>query len=239
MIKAAHTQERNADTGLLPLPFEPLDKPLLSIIRYTDHPLEKPLNAVLKRTVDIFLSLLIILFVFPWLVPLLALIIRIDSKGPVFFIQDRVKKNGTLFSCIKFRTMVKNGFADSLPAVENDERITRVGKYLRLYHLDELPQLYNVLLGEMSIIGPRPYMISDYNKYSHLVKNFSRRQAVKPGLTGLAQVKGLVGPVGSTDVMETRLACDLYYIRNWSLVNDFIILYQTVLNLPAKIKQRP
>lgn len=238
MTKAVQTQERKPDAGLLPLPYQPHIPPL-TLFRPIAHPLEKPFNAVIKRTIDIILSFIVIVLVFPWLFPLIALTIRIDSTGPIFFIQQRIKKNGSVFQCIKFRTMVRNGFADLLPAVENDERITRVGKYLRIYHLDELPQLWNVLLGDMSIIGPRPYMISDYNKYSLLVKDFSLRHEVKPGLTGLAQVKGLVGPILSTEIMETRVAYDLHYIRHWSLANDVMILYQTLLHLPQKIKQRP
>ena len=124
-------------------------------------PLAKRRNAFLKRIIDITGAALLILLTFPWFLPLVAICIKLDSKGPVFFTQRRSKKAGRQFTCIKLRTMVENAEAHSVAAYENDPRITRFGAFLRRNHLDELTQLINVLLGDMSLIGPRPYMITD------------------------------------------------------------------------------
>ncbi|MFS8083118.1 MAG: sugar transferase, partial [Ginsengibacter sp.] len=142
--------------------------------------------------------------------------------------QKRNKKNGRIFTCIKFRTMIVNEEADLKQAVENDSRITRIGKFLREYHLDELPQFINVLLGDMSVIGPRPHMISDNLNYDKMIDHYSYRSTVKPGIAGLAQVMGLCGRITNINTMKNRVNMDNFYIRHWSLKLDMIILYRTI-----------
>lgn len=190
-------------------------------------PLDKKENAVLKRLIDVAISSIILVLVFPWLIPIMALIIKLDSKGPVFFIQKRIKKNGAAFSCIKFRTMRINENADTEPAMENDQRITRIGRFLRLRHLDELPQMINVLVGDISLIGPRPYMVYDNEKFERMVADYHLRYRVKPGITGMAQVSGLVGYVAELKDLEKRVEQDTYYVQNWTLGLDLKIMLKT------------
>jgi putative colanic acid biosysnthesis UDP-glucose lipid carrier transferase len=200
---------------------------------YVDRniPLEQSVNSFFKRSFDLVASALLLVGLFSWLFPLMALLIKSDSKGPVFFFQKRNKKNGGLFTCIKFRTMLVNDKADVLPAVENDSRITRVGAFLRRHHLDELPQLFNVLLGDMSMIGPRPYMVNDNEKYEKLIKNYLVRHRIKPGITGLAQVIDYVAPVTSIEYMERRVNKDVYYVYNWSPALDAKIIVRTLFKM--------
>jgi lipopolysaccharide/colanic/teichoic acid biosynthesis glycosyltransferase len=205
-----------------PFPLIPIDHSI---------PLEQRMNLFFKRSFDLLVSLALLLFLFSWIFPLIALLIRLDSRGPVLFFQKRNKKNGKLFTCIKFRTMFVNNESDSLPAKENDSRITRVGAFLRKHHLDELPQLINVLWGDMSMIGPRPYMISDNKKYEAVIKNYSVRHRVKPGITGLAQVLDYVSPVLKVENMEQRVNKDLYYVYHWSPVLDAKIIIRTFFKM--------
>ena len=202
---------------------------LIPIDRRT--PLEQQSNLILKRSFDLAAASVLIVGLLSWMLPLIALLIKLDSKGPVFFFQKRNKKNGKLFTCIKFRTMVVNDKADTMAALENDARITKTGKFLRKHHLDELPQLLNVWWGDMSIIGPRPYMISDNEKYAPLIKNYLARQKVKPGITGLAQVRDYVNPIVKTENMEARVSKDLYYIYHWSPLLDIKIIMKTVFKM--------
>ena len=190
-------------------------------------PLEQKINLFFKRSFDILSSLIMLIGLFSWMFPLIALLIKLDSRGPVFFLQKRTKKNGKPFTCIKFRTMIVNDEADILPAVENDCRITKAGYFLRKHHLDELPQLFNVLTDDMSMIGPRPYMVSDNEKYENLIKNYGVRHRVKPGITGLAQVIDYISPVTKIENMEQRVNKDLYYVYNWSPVLDVKIIIRT------------
>jgi putative colanic acid biosysnthesis UDP-glucose lipid carrier transferase len=194
-------------------------------------PLEKEWNSYLKRLFDLLFSTILILVIVPWLFPLLALLIKKDSKGPVFFLQKRNKINGKVFTCIKFRTMLVNSDADYLPATENDQRITRLGKFLRDHHLDELPQVFNVWIGDMSIIGPRPHMISDNLKFEVLVPSYNFRHKVKPGITGLAQVMGHVGPVADYQHLRERVEKDIYYVTNWSVLLDLKIACHTFYHI--------
>jgi lipopolysaccharide/colanic/teichoic acid biosynthesis glycosyltransferase len=196
-----------------------------------DYPLKKNSNRYFKRAVDFLLSSVLILLVLSWLLPLMAILIKSNSKGPVLFLQKRNKKNGNFFTCIKFRTMVVNQEADTLPAIHNDGRITAIGHFLRRHHLDELPQLLNVWWGDMSLIGPRPHMVSDNIKYEELLSSYSERHYVKPGITGLAQVSGFVGAVESLVDMKCRLEEDIYYINNWSPVMDAKIIYRTIFRM--------
>lgn len=192
------------------------------------QPLDNRFNRIAKRSVDIILSFVFIMLVFAWLFPIMAILIKLNSRGPVFFLQKRNKRNGELFTCIKFRSMYNNADADILPASKNDSRITAIGKFLRNHYLDELPQFLNVLWGDMSLIGPRPHMVSDNLKFDELIKNYDYRHKVKPGITGLAQVLGYLGPADNLQQMETRVNMDIFYARHWSAKLDVIILFRTI-----------
>lgn len=190
-------------------------------------PLDKLIARAGKRTIDIFISVVMIVAVLSWLLPILALLVKLDSKGPVFFLQKRAGKRNRLFTCIKLRSMFVNAQADLLPASENDDRITKVGRFLRRHYLDELPQFFNVLIGDMSVIGPRPHMISDNMKYEEAIGFYDFRHRVKPGITGLAQSLGFSGPVTNKQTAENRVRLDIYYIRHWSPRLDIVILWRT------------
>jgi putative colanic acid biosysnthesis UDP-glucose lipid carrier transferase len=194
-------------------------------------PLENKLNLLYKRIIDLVFSTLLVIFLLSWLLPLLVLLIKLDSKGPAFFLQKRTKRGGSLFTCIKLRTMILNDEADDLPANVYDRRITEVGKFLRRHHLDELPQLLNVWWGDMSLIGPRPYMINDNKKFEKLVNDYQTRYKIKPGITGLAQVLGLAGPVIDIENLRERVAKDIYYMHNWTPVLDIKIMYRTFFKM--------
>lgn len=195
------------------------------------QPLDHFNNRLLKRIGDIIFSLLMITCVLSWLTPIIALLVKMDSRGPVFFLQKRNKRNGELFTCIKFRSMIVNPEADILPAGKNDKRITRIGRFLREYYLDELPQFFNVFWGDMSVIGPRPHMISDNLQYDQMTRNYSYRHKVKPGITGLAQVLGYVGLVDEPQKLEARVNIDIFYVRHWSFKLDGVILSRTLKKL--------
>jgi putative colanic acid biosynthesis UDP-glucose lipid carrier transferase len=181
-----------------------------------------------KRLFDIVVSILVITLVLSWLIPILAVLIRLDSKGPVFFVQNRVGFLGCTFRCYKLRTMVVNDEADSKQALNNDSRITRLGGFLRVTSLDELPQFLNVLMGSMSIVGPRPFMLKDDQSFSIVVSNYPLRYCARPGITGMAQVKGYRGPTANFHSIFHRYQWDAFYIRNASPSLDFKIIRITV-----------
>lgn len=168
-----------------------------------------------------------ILLLMSWLTPLLSLLIKLDSKGPVFFRQRRIGKNGTFFQCLKFRSMVQNEEADERPADENDERITRVGRWLRKTNIDELPQLFNVLAGQMSVVGPRPHMVADCIRFSFVISSYSFRSLLRPGITGWAQVNGYHGPTSDYDSIIIRYYWDAMYIRKACMGLDMKIIFKT------------
>jgi putative colanic acid biosynthesis UDP-glucose lipid carrier transferase len=165
-----------------------------------------------------------------WLIPLVAMLIKLDSKGPVFFRQKRIGRNGRPFQCLKFRTMIQNPEADERPAEENDERITRTGRLLREANIDELPQLFNVWKGEMSVIGPRPHMIADCIRFSFVISSYSFRSLVRPGITGWAQVNGFHGPTSDYESIIIRYYWDAMYVRKAGVSLDAKILLQTFLS---------
>lgn len=197
-------------------------------------PLMEESNYMLKRFMDILISSICILTIFSWLFPIIAILIKLDSKGPIFFLQKRNKKDGKLFNCIKFRSMIENREADTLATFVNDPRITTFGFFLRKYHLDELPQLLNVFKGDMSIVGPRPHMVSENVKYSTYLRNYNCRHQVKPGITGLAQAAGYYGAVEKPYQIQGRLKLDIMYIQQWSAALDIKILFKTIRMLCGK-----
>lgn len=202
-------------------------QPILSQAKY---PLDFYSNFLVKRTFDIVFSAIILLLLCSWLFPLIAILIKATSKGPVFFVQKRYGFHEEVFSCLKFRTMVVNDESATKTTSENDSRITRIGKFLRKTSLDELPQFINVLKGEMSIVGPRPHMLAVDNYYKPKIGRYSLRSMVSPGITGLAQVSGLRGDYGDVEVeMKKRILADAFYVRNWSFVLDQVIILKTVL----------
>ena len=182
----------------------------------------------LKRGIDVLISSFVIACVLSWLTVIIAMFILLDSRGPVFFIQRRVGRAGKSFWCYKFRTMIINREADIKRADPNDPRITRFGKILRLYNIDELPQFLNVFLGQMSIVGPRPHMHADCNEFSKLIRGYKFRSLVKPGITGLAQAKGFHGPITHDEQFQKRFQWDAFYVRNASLELDLRIVQATV-----------
>ncbi|MES2777729.1 MAG: undecaprenyl-phosphate glucose phosphotransferase [Bacteroidota bacterium] len=192
------------------------------------EPLENMNNKVFKRLFDIIFSLFVVVFLMSWLVPLLALFIKLGSKGPVFFKQWRSGKDNEPFCCWKFRSMRVNDDAHSRQASKDDRRITRLGAFMRKTSLDELPQFFNVLMGEMSVVGPRPHMIQHTTEYSAMIDQFMVRHFVLPGITGWAQVSGLRGETSEEGSMEARVEADIWYLENWSMLLDLKIAFLTV-----------
>lgn len=178
-----------------------------------------------------FISSLMILFCLSWMVPVLGLLISIESQGPIFFRQRRTGMNNRTFTCIKFRTMRVNGMADEKQAVKNDSRITRLGKFLRHSSLDEFPQFIHVFLGQMSLVGPRPHMIKHTSIYSEMYGTYRVRHYVKPGITGWAQVKGCRGEITHSEQLKARIVRDIWYIEHWTLSLDMHILWLTIKNM--------
>ena len=195
-----------------------------------EMPLSNDFNTILKRTFDIVFSLVIIIFLLSWITPIIGLIIKIESRGPVFFKQTRNGIKFREFTCYKFRSMIENNDADIQQATKNDKRVTKIGKILRKTSLDELPQFFNVLIGNMSVVGPRPHMIKENERYSKSVDKFMVRHFVKPGITGLAQVKGFRGEIETDEDIINRVKYDIYYLENWSLILDLNIVFLTTIN---------
>ena len=202
----------------------------LPILSLRDIPLHNALNAFLKRIFDIVFALIIIFGLLLWLGPLLALLITIESKGPVFFIQRRTGFDNREFQCFKFRSMAVNDSADARQAGKNDRRVTKIGKFIRKTSIDELPQFYNVLFGNMSVVGPRPHMLKHTDEYANRVDKYMLRHFVKPGITGLAQVKGYRGEIEKDSDIQNRIKFDIFYVENWSFFLDLKIIVQTVIN---------
>lgn len=204
---------------------------IFPVMTLRSEPLENAINRIAKRAFDFGFSLLVFIFVLWWLIPLVALIIKATSKGPVFFVQDRSGMRNKPFKVYKFRTMYINGEANLKQASKDDPRITPVGRILRKTNLDELPQFINVMLGQMSVIGPRPHMLKHTEEYSKIIDKFMVRHFVKPGITGWAQVNGYRGETKNPEEMEMRVQADLWYIENWSFLLDLRIVFMTVFNM--------
>ncbi len=197
-----------------------------------------PYYAAVKRVMDILISMTFILLVMSWLYPIIALLIKLSSKGPVFFIQKRTGYKGIEFDCFKFRTMRVNADADLKQATANDKRITRVGKFLRATHLDETAQFFNVLLGDMSIVGPRPHMLYHTRYYSQFIPYYNLRHEAIPGMTGMAQIKGFIGEINVERELRKRIQWDVYYLKHRSISRDIIIIFSTFFQVFAKTFSR-
>ena len=200
----------------------------LPILSLRSEPLEDITNSVKKRVFDIIFSLLVIIFLLSWLGPILALLIKLNSKGPVFFVQMRSGKDNKQFRCFKFRSLSVNKDANTRQVTKNDTRITPFGKFLRKTNLDELPQFVNVLLGDMSVVGPRPHMLLHTETYSKILEEYMIRHFVKPGVTGWAQVNGFRGEIKQQDQLRKRIEHDIWYMENWSLWLDLRVIFLTV-----------
>ncbi len=209
---------------------------LLPVVNVGDLPLDKKENRILKRTFDIGFSLLFFIFLGIYLFPLLAIIIKLSSKGPVLFKQERWGLNNKRITCFKFRSMYKESsdideLGNFQQAQKNDPRITLIGKILRKTNMDELPQFWNVLIGNMSVVGPRPHPTQLNIQSMELVDNYMLRHMVIPGITGLAQVNGCRGETRTTEDMQKRVNFDLYYIQRWNFWLDLQIIIQTIINI--------
>lgn len=196
-------------------------------------PLDDVTARVTKRLFDIFFSLGVIVLVFSWLFPILFVLIKLDSRGPIFFVQKRTGINNKTFNCLKFRSMKVNGSSDIKQATPDDDRITKIGKFIRKSNIDELPQFFNVLWGQMSVVGPRPHMLKHTEMYSELIEHYMVRHYVKPGITGWAQIKGLRGNTDELWKMEHRVKHDMEYIENWTMWWDIQIIFQTTFKKEA------
>lgn len=201
--------------------------PVLSLRK---TPLHEPVATIAKRVFDIVFSFLVTILVLSWLTPIMAILIKMESKGPVFYRQIRAGMNEEQFYCFKFRSMHINNQMDKL-AVKNDPRVTKVGKFIRKTSIDELPQFLNVLKGDMSVVGPRPHIYSINHRYSIKIKKYGARHTVKPGITGLAQVRGFRGEITSDEDMINRIKYDVFYIENWSILLDIKIILQTIVGM--------
>lgn len=203
----------------------------IPILSMRDIPLENSINYYLKRAFDIIFSGLVIVLVLSWLTPIIALLIRLESKGPIFFKQYRNGINSKEFACLKFRSMAVNKDSDKQMATKGDMRITKMGAFIRKTSIDELPQFFNVFFGQMSVVGPRPHMVLHTKVYAKKVDKYMVRHFVKPGITGLAQVRGYRGEIETDSDIVNRVKFDIFYLENWTMALDIKIIIQTVLNV--------
>ncbi|RCW93558.1 exopolysaccharide biosynthesis polyprenyl glycosylphosphotransferase [Winogradskyella arenosi] len=231
-----------ADNNLKILKFIPDSKEIYSkklryeyydyipVLTLRNIPLEDSVNTFIKRGFDILFSSLVIILILSWLTPIIAILIKLESRGTVFFKQTRNGFNYKEFDCYKFRSMMPNKDAHANQATRGDQRVTKVGKFIRKTSIDELPQFFNVLFGDMSVVGPRPHMVSHTTLYAKKIDKFMVRHFVKPGITGLAQTSGFRGEVETDKDIIGRVRYDIFYIENWSLLLDIKIIIQTFVN---------
>ncbi|WP_073852959.1 undecaprenyl-phosphate glucose phosphotransferase [Pontibacter flavimaris] len=204
---------------------------VLPVMMVRNIPLDDVVNKFIKRSFDLFFSLFVIIFVLSWLLPIIAIAIKIDSRGPVFFKQIRSGIDNKNFECYKLRSMYINKDANKLLAKRGDSRITRVGAFIRKTSIDELPQFFNVLLGQMSIVGPRPHMLKLGEEYAQVADKYMVRHFIKPGITGLSQVRGYRGDTTYSYQIRGRVKLDIFYLENWSFWLDMKIIFYTVYNV--------
>jgi putative colanic acid biosynthesis UDP-glucose lipid carrier transferase len=195
---------------------------------HAGHTVSANRQDIVKRMVDITISFLLIIGLLSWITIILLPVICFTSRGPLLFRQKRRTRNRRVFTCYKFRTLRLNDEADTLPSNELDARITSVGHWLRRTHIDELPQLVNVLMGDMSLVGPRPFMLSEDEHFSQSIPFYNQRYGAKAGMTGLAQSYGKFGSPGKVNSIRERVALDNYYVRHRSFITDLRILVRTL-----------
>jgi len=200
----------------------------LPLITLRSHPLAIVSNSIQKRLFDIVFSVIVIVGILSWLTPLMAILIALESRGPIFFTQLRSGKSNKPFWCIKFRTLQMNLDSDRVQVTKNDTRVTKIGKFLRKSNIDELPQFFNVLIGDMSVVGPRPHMLKHTVEFKDLEEDYMVRHFVKPGITGLAQINGFRGEIRHPDLLKKRLEKDIAYLENWSMALDSQIIVKTI-----------
>ena len=200
------------------------------VLDIRQEPLAQPENRLAKRLFDIVFSLLFLCTIFPIIFIIIGLAIKITSSGPIFFKQKRSGEENKEFWCYKFRSMRVNKDSDKVQATLNDPRKTRLGNFMRKTSIDELPQFINVLLGDMSVVGPRPHMLKHTEEYSKLIDKYMVRHLVKPGITGWAQVTGFRGETKKLWQMEGRVERDIWYLEHWTFMLDLYIIYKTVKN---------
>jgi putative colanic acid biosynthesis UDP-glucose lipid carrier transferase len=201
------------------------------VINVNEIPLDSLLNRMAKRVFDLAFAGMVTLFILSWLIPLVGFLIKLESRGPIFFIQKRNGLNNRVFNCLKFRSMTPNDYADSLQATKEDPRVTRIGAFLRHTSLDEMPQFLNVIMGDMSIVGPRPHTLPMNESFKNQIVRYNARHKIKPGITGLAQVKGYRGEIENTFQIRSRVRLDAFYINNWTFLLDIEIMIKTVYEL--------
>lgn len=212
-----------------PLQISYLDE--FPVISLRHDPLEAIENRFKKRLFDIIFSSLVIVFILSWLYPLIGILIKLQSPGPILFKQERNGRNNKPFKCLKFRSMKLNAEADTRQATKGDDRVTPIGSFLRRTSLDELPQFINVFLGNMSVVGPRPHPISLNDQYKKIIDEYMVRHFLKAGITGWAQVNGYRGETKDPESMRQRVECDVWYLENWSIMLDIRIIFLTVINI--------
>lgn len=205
------------------------------VLNVKEFPLDRESSQLLKRIFDVIFSLLVIVCVFSWLFPIIAILIKLDSKGPIFFSQPRSGKNNKTFSCYKFRSMKYNaGNEDFKQATQGDARVTKIGKFIRKTSIDEMPQFFNVLLGDMSVVGPRPHPLQLDDEYKDNINKYMSRHFAKPGITGLSQIMGYRGETKESFAMKARVNLDVFYIERWSFFLDIKIILLTIYNIFKK-----
>ncbi len=202
-----------------------------TVLNVNEIPLDYRINRFFKRSFDLLFASIFAVLIFPWLLPIVALLIKLESRGPVFFKQLRHGRGNQPFYCYKFRTMKVNAEADTKQATKGDSRITKVGAILRKTSIDELPQFINVIIGDMSVVGPRPHPLKLNESFESYIEKFAQRHAIKPGITGLAQAKGFRGETAHHTDMSSRVRLDRFYVKRWSLWLDFKILVLTIYSI--------
>ena len=200
----------------------------MPVLSLRGDPLEDVGNRIKKRVLDVIISSIVAIFILSWLIPLIGILIKIESRGPIIFSQLRTGRNNKPFRCLKFRSMYVNRESDLKSASKNDSRVTRIGAFLRKTSLDEFPQFLNVLLGEMSLVGPRPHMVKHTSDFSKMVDHYMIRQFLKPGITGWAQINSFRGEIIDPIQIKRRVASDLWYLEHWNIWLDLRIIFLTV-----------
>lgn len=201
------------------------------VLSMRTEPLDSVANRFWKRSFDLVCSSIFLVFFFLIIYPIVGIAIKLSSRGPILFKQQRSGQNGKIFWCYKFRSMQQNNESNTKQATKNDPRVTRVGKFIRHTNIDELPQFINVFRGEMSMVGPRPHMLKHTEQYSQIIDKYMVRHFVKPGITGWAQANGFRGETSELWQMEGRVEKDIWYIEHWTFVLDLYIIYKTIANM--------